>query len=310
MHDFKRNFSRRILLRLLVLALVLGAVIATNLDFVANVYFRNQLTQTGLLINGGIALLFLVGLARLGRILFRYAGEEKALAEFAQRIEKDQLGKPDKLDNESLIYQRFRAVVTLSRQNAPVNHSALAAMLAADEHTRISFPKFINNILILTGVFGTIVSLSIALIGASDMLNSPQDMSNMGLIIHGMSTALSTTITAIVCYLFYGYAFLKLTDAQTHLLTGIEQVTTLYLMPRYGSDRDAMLEEVAGLVKGLREAAGRMHEAQAGHDEAVGELRELYRALHGKVDAVGGDLDDIKGLLGEGFRLPARGENQ
>ena len=51
-----------------------------------------------------------------------------------------------------------------------------------------------------------------------------------------------------------------------------------------------------------------MHTAQEGYVEAARELQELYRTMQQEVRGVSGDLDEIKGLLGEGFRLPAPGE--
>jgi hypothetical protein len=130
----------------------------------------------------------------------------------------------------------------------------------------------------------------------------------MGLVIHGMSTALSTTITAILCYLFYGYFNLKLGDAQTHLLSGVEEVTTVYLLPKYAHDSESMLQEVSGLIHGLREAAGAMLAIQQEYAQAGSRLNdvtvELGRQMRGTVDSI----DGIKQLLRDGFRLPATGD--
>ena len=46
-------------------------------------------------------------------------------------------------------------------------------------------------------------------------------------------TALSTTITAIVCYVFFGYIYQRLPMPRTNLISGIEQVTTTFLMPKF-----------------------------------------------------------------------------
>jgi hypothetical protein len=163
----------------------------------------------------------------------------------------------------------------------------------------------VSNILILTGVFGTIVSLSIALVGASDLLETTQDTASMGLVIHGMSTALSTTITAILCYLFYGYFYLKLGDAQAHLLAGVEEVTTVYLVPMYAHDKDTMLDEVAGLIHGLRQTAEVMKAVQLNYAEAGVRLQDMLKLLGRQIKVTAQDTAEIKQLLREGFRLPA-----
>ncbi len=304
MFENRGNFSRAVLLRLVLVLALAGVLLVLNGEFLLNVYIRNQPTAAGWVINGGILLLFLLGLARLVAVLLRYMREEQALHRFVQALENNQAASD--IDRRSLIARRYEALLTLSRGNAPINHAALAAAQVARESTAISLPKFVNNTLILTGVFGTIVSLSIALLGASNLLGSAQgEAGNMGLVIHGMSTALSTTITAIVCYMIYGYFYLKLTDAQTHLFGQIEQVTTLYLLPRFAYTPDTLMQRVGGLVKGLVEVAEVMRTVQTDYLAATSQLHSLLAVLNQRTRPMAEDLQAIQALLREGFRLPA-----
>jgi hypothetical protein len=176
--------------------------------------------------------------------------------------------------------------------------------LQASESTRISFARYVSNILILTGVFGTIVSLSIALAGASNLLEDMQGSGNMGMVIHGMSTALSTTITAILCYLFYGYFYLKLGDAQSNVLSKVEEVTSVYLMPRFSRDCDSLVHEVTGLVGGLHDAATGMIDIQRDFAVAGDNLRVVVTELAERVNQTATDISEVKQLLRDGFRLP------
>jgi len=146
------------------------------------------------------------------------------------------------------------------------------------------------------------------LVGASNLLDTAQGSGDMGLVIHGMSTALSTTITAILCYLFYGYFYIKLTDAQTHFLSGVEEVTAVYLLPRHAPDSENMLQEVAGLIHALREATNGMRIIQQEYAEAGTRLHTIAARLDERMRGTTENIQDVKQLLREGFRLPLAGD--
>jgi hypothetical protein len=302
------NFSGRMLLRLVVLGLVVLAALAANQNYIHELYFTHQLTMAGNLINGSILVVFLLGLVKIIVSLVRYMREESALDRLLERLQSGQENPLKGVNARSIIARRYATLSTLSGQYAKINHSALASTLVASESTRISFAKYVSNILILTGVFGTIVSLSIALAGASNLLDDIQANGNMGLIIHGMSTALSTTLTAILCYLFYGYFFIKLGDAQSHLLGRIEETTSVYLLPRFSHDSDSLLHEVTGLVSSLREAATGMKQVQQEFAEAGNSLNQSIIEFATNTRQATAHIYELKQLLREGFRLKANGD--
>lgn len=303
MFQYKTNYSRSVLFQFLMLSVLVAFLLLINHEFVINLYLKNQETNTGFIVNGSILGLFIIGLLRLIMLLLRYSREEYALARFIQNVQNEVTLPTERISKKSLIYNRYISVLEISKHNVAVNHSALASVLVATESTRLSLPRFISNILILTGVFGTIISLSIALMGASDIIDSADGISGMSIVIHGMSTALSTTATAIVCYLFFGYFYMKLTDVQTELLSGIEQATTLYIMPRFTYQTDSMLHEVGNLVKALHEAASVMADTQVDFAEAGRNLSELSGTYANRLATLSTDIEEIKSLLRHGFRL-------
>ncbi len=303
MIQYKANYSRSVLFQFLLLSILVGFLLLINHEFLINFYFKNQVTNTGYIVNGSILGLFLLGIFRIIALLLRYSREENALSRFIHNVESEEALPTENINKKTLIYHRYASVLEISKHNVAVNHSALASTLVATESTRLGLPRFISNILILTGVFGTIISLSIALLGASDIIDSADGISGMSIVIHGMSTALSTTATAIVCYLFFGYFYMKLTDVQTELLSGIEQATTLYIMPRFTYQTDSMLHEVGSLVKALREAANVMASTQAAFTEAGRNLSTLTGDNAQSLLRLSADIEEIKSLLRDGFRL-------
>ena len=302
--NLRRHYSRNTLFRMIVLAALAAGIGIWKYDLINAVYFKDQLTPMGLVINGAILALFILGLLRTVGILLGYMREEAALERFVRNVEKRQDGDPIKgVSTGSMIARRYATLRRLHEARTPINQNALAATLVASESTRNGLPRFINNILILSGVFGTIVSLSMALIGASDVLENAISATGMGMVIHGMSTALSTTITAIVCYVFFGYFFQRLTDAQTNLISGIEQVTTTYLMPKFQVQTDNVLYEFTGLIRSLQGLVDQLQKSQLGFETTQDQLADTLEIYRDKVDGIDERLDSMVHLLRVGFRL-------
>lgn len=300
----RRNYSRNVLLRLLVLATLAVALLLWKRGFLTELYLANQLTAAGTAINGGIVVLFLIGLARLTQILLRYNREEQALERFVVNLTTRRKDPVEDISERSLIARRYRIMEVLNQANSPIAHESLASSLVASESTRASLPRFISNILILTGVFGTVIALSIALLGASSLLESVVSAGGMNMVIHGMSTALSTTITAIFCYFFFGYFYLKMTDVQTNLVSGIEQVTTIHLVGRFQVEKDSVLYEFSGLIRSMQELINQMSESHGSLEQVERRLLGLLEIYHDDFKSVSGGITDIKALLQQGFRLP------
>ena len=140
MLNFRANFSRGVLWRLVLLGGLAVAALYLNRDFLLDIYVRNQPTRVGIVINSLIVLMFLLGLSRIVDSLIRYAREESWLAKFAAHIEGGGLKPTQGIPRESIIYQRYAAILKISKQHAPINHGALASTLVARESTRVSFP--------------------------------------------------------------------------------------------------------------------------------------------------------------------------
>jgi hypothetical protein len=299
------SLSTRILIQFGVVFAIAIALIAYNFDSVYPFYAGNQLTNTGLIINSAIVALFLLGIVNIVYHLLRYRNEEAAIATFISNVEAQKTDFLEGLRADSIIARRHVTLRTIQNANGEINHSALASMLNADEATRFGLMRFINNILILTGVFGTIVSLSIALLGASDLIDSANaSLGGMGLVIHGMSTALSTTITAIVSYALFGYFYTRLGDVQTHCLSGIEHLTSLYLLPRYVRGADDIVHKMSDLIKSVILATDKLKQTQEIYHDSAVTLQQTIGVNHQQAERFALELDEIKRILREGFRLP------
>jgi hypothetical protein len=126
----------------------------------------------------------------------------------------------------------------------------------------------------------------------------------MGLVIHGMSTALSTTITAIVSYVLFGYFYTRLNDVQTHFLSGVEQLTSIYLLPQVVPGNEDIVHKMSDLIKSVVFAANNLKQTQEIYHSSAASLQETINLNREQIVGLNTELQDIKSILREGFRLP------
>jgi hypothetical protein len=119
-----------------------------------------------------------------------------------------------------------------------------------------------------------------------------------------MSTALSTTITAIVSYVLFGYFYTRLNDVQTHFLSGIEQLTAIYLLPQFVPANDDILHKMDDLIKSAVIATKNLKLTQEIYHDSAVSLQETINMNREQIENLSSDLQDIKSVLREGFRLP------
>ncbi len=308
-----------------VAAVVLGIVFS---DTLMMIYFSNQQTSVGYIINAFIFILFFFGMYRVVGILIGYRGEEDALAQFQRNRDLGPEHFLEGVDSKSIIANRIRLMHQMRVKRDPIPHQAIASTLLAEESTRTGTVRFLHNILILCGVLGTIVSLSIALLGAGDMLEDTSSTGGMGLVIHGMSTALSTTMSAILCYLVLAYFLSAIQNLQTRFLGRVEELTSTFLMPVYQLSEESISQHAGDMVgqaqrllqtinekisllnfsdmqEGLQQE--RMHANQL-HQEAVAQVQQQHEEVVAQAQQQHEEskkqLAELSLILKDGFRLP------
>ena len=112
--------------------------------------------------------------------------------------------------------------------------------------------------------------------------------------VRGMSTALSTTMTAIAAYLVLAFVFSRLSASQTQICQRVEMLTMGRLLPLPNAPGNLPIE-VHQLIKELRSVAAGMTQMRQALEQFVGQ---------GDVPApVLQKLSEIRATLREGFRI-------
>ena len=283
--------------------LLVAVLIALHFEVVAEVYWGPLATEVGWVINGAIMALFLAALLRMSALLRFYFREDRAISAFDEQMDFGLAeGKGESLAG-TLVMQRYQALEQGQMEMESPNQSALAGILWNQEAARLGLTRLIQNVLILLGVFGTVVSLSLALIGASELFSSPQDASGITLVVRGMATALSTTMTAIAAYLVLAFVLSRTLAAQAHVCRRIEAMTLSRMLPLFGKAAGGLPENLLHALGELRSLLADLRDTHATMQKQAVNLSEFERARLEHEAALLKQMRQINQALREGFRL-------
>ena len=130
------------------------------------------------------------------------------------------------------------------------------------------------------------------------------NIEDMGLVINGMSTALSTTMTGIVTYILFRFFLGKLIDVQNNLMFAVERVTTLTIIPAFAPQKqvESVVPQITSLIQNLDTLVQKMATQQQGMTESQRELQETIQDTP-RVRSMAEGIQEINENLNKGFRL-------
>lgn len=283
--------------------LLFGALLYWQKGVLAEVYWGPLATKLGMVVNGVIAVLFLVALARVFYLLFDYARENHSLDQFGEQLDFGLTEAGIENLTNSLIVQRYRVMQQSRTELDRPQQAALSAILLSQEMMRLGLIRLIQSVLILLGVFGTVASLSLALVGASDLLAFPQNGGGITLVVHGMATALSTTMTAIAAYLVLTLIFSRLVASQSNVCQQIELLTLRRILPLVTREGGDLAHTLALRLKDLNQMTISLAEVQdrlTPHLDAMRHERHVQSEHNRQLLEV---LQKVDQTLKQGFRL-------
>ncbi|UCF92271.1 MAG: MotA/TolQ/ExbB proton channel family protein [Desulfobacterales bacterium] len=312
--------GQKALIHMLVILIIgIAAAIGVTLwktELVRNIFLATEMTY---ILNGIILLLFFLGIIQIIRGLRHCAFEEDQVSGFIRNKEElfDENNLFANLAQDSMIANRYFTVKNLFSRRIPIDHRAISSIMVAEESSYQSFPKFVNNVLILAGVFGTVISLIYALAGAGAVLDTSVAAEGMGTMLRGMNTALTTTGTALVCFFFFTYFYQKLTDVQTYLMGQIEKAVLIHIIPEFAFDSETVNYNTVVLIKELRQLVSEIKAGTAYIEETLASLNQHNTIHSSKMDAlisrqdnqiqkaenVIHGLDGVRDILKAGFRI-------
>ena len=108
--NISKNSARSTLFQIVVFLVVVAVLLFIFKDNVGALYSSGDINLTGVVLNGVIILLFLLGMFRMVITLLRYVNEHQTLQRLVGYLQEDVSDPVARLSSEALAVQRYQAV--------------------------------------------------------------------------------------------------------------------------------------------------------------------------------------------------------
>ncbi|MEZ4887716.1 MAG: MotA/TolQ/ExbB proton channel family protein [Chitinophagales bacterium] len=222
-----------------------------------------------------ISTLFVVATIMLIALISQLGRESNALdkVETSVIVSKENLEEVKNSLPESWVKDRISKVASLSMLHAEIKEQQMSKIV--EERYRISgnMIRFIANAMIFVGLLGTFLGIIQSAQGFESALKgSPTggpsaSYNDISAIIGGLDKALGTSIVGVIASLILGFMLLSVKNFQHHLVTRLEEVSMLRILPFYRKEQsfsmhEAMVDSIEKILpETMRQATSKLQEA-------------------------------------------------
>lgn len=250
-------------------------------------------TTSSMLINVVILILLLYALIRLAVILIRLRSEDQAVEVLKGNAESLLKKYPapqilklvDDLKDSSIVKKRF-----IEYQKIKYNGKELSIDLIQKVQSNIKLPdsisaKRIAGTLVLLGLLGTLLGLSVGVSQMESLLNSKQNFNSISdsmlQFIQGMSTAFSTTLAGILATLFLMFVIFLVERYRNRIESSFEIIVVGQVLPVYSfSHKKDDLAEIKEIIKDTRNVIEKVTKETINTNFHT---RQLFEKMHDSV---------------------------
>jgi len=270
-------------------------------------------TTSSMIINVIILILLLYALIRLTFIFFRLYGEGRAVEVLKGNAESLLKKYPapqilklvHDLNDSSIVKKRF-----IEYQKIKYNGKELSIDLIQKVQSNIKLPdsisaKRIAGILVLLGLLGTLLGLSVGVSQMESLLNSKQNFNSISdsmlQFIQGMSTAFSTTLAGILATLFLMFIIFLIDRYRNRIESSFEIIVVGQVLPVYSfSHKKDDLAEIKDIIKDTRNVIEKVTKETINTNFHT---RQLFEKMHDSVLTLTKSIETISEPFKQSSRL-------
>ncbi len=168
------------------------------------------------------------------------------------------------LPKSTAVAKRLAILRSLHEQKERIANEALTAITTESFRRKIEFARYMTTILVLLGLGGTVLGLAISISGVlklvqGEVTDAAQLRSAITAAVQGMATAFSTTLAGVMGAVLVGAAVGVYRHRQSRILTNLEVLSTLALIPAHEVKEEVSLQASSeSLAQSTAKLAGQL----------------------------------------------------